>query len=325
MKNVFLLALALAVCVMSTGCISSLIGDDEEETFTIEAGILQNISRVTDDGISKTSVTVSPDGKMLLYTEFTGDAEQTDIRGFTTSESQIVLLRNINSPAKTKLPLTWSYTPAWYPDSKTIVCAGFEDKMTKLIRSSIDGGGKTYLTRSVIGKSDLHPCVKDKKIVCDTVISGKSQIISMNLDGTEVTILCEGETPSWHPSENKLVFIRNGGICELNIDSGQTTEIYKDEKSPCSLPSYSADGKQILFTQLATVNTTASNALKKIVFGSNVNQIFLMNADGTGRTQLTSGNQSVFGATWGADNTVFFIARINNKTDIWKAKISKSE
>lgn len=325
MKNLFLLATSIFFCVMTTGCISSLISNDEEETFTVEAGILQNISRVTDDGIAKTSATVSPDGKMLLYTEFTGSAEQTDILGFTTQESQLVLLRNINSPAKTKLPLTWSYTPAWYPDSKTIVCAGFEDKTTKLLRSSIEGGGKTYITRSVVGKADLHPRVKENKIVCDTVISGKSQIISMNLDGTEVTILCEGETPNWHPTEDKLVFIRNGGIFELNIETGQTTEIYRDEKFPCALPSYSANGKQILFTQMTAINTAASNALKRIAFGSSVNQIYLMNADGSGRTQLTSGTQSVFGATWGADNTVFFIARINNKTDIWKARISVAE
>jgi hypothetical protein len=47
-----------------------------------------------------------------------------------------------------------------------------------------------------------------------------------------------------------------------------------------------------------------------------------MGSGGTGLTQLTSGNVDVFSPSWGTNNEIFFIANVQNATEIWKARLS---
>ena len=205
--------------------------------------------------------------------------------------------------------------------------ASLENNQFKLVRANIEGGRKTYITRTPIGSEDIRPDIKDNIILCQTKINGKNQIVTLNYDGTEITLICEGYSPSWHPRENKFVFIRDGGIFEMDLDLNQATEIYKDVDFPCYKPSYSKDGKYILFSQLTPVNTKGSmtsSLSKRIISIANSRRnihLYLISSDGMNKTQLTSGAVDAYTPVWGADNTIFFISAANNKTDIWKAKV----
>lgn len=113
----------------------------------------------------------------------------------------------------------------------------------------------------------------------------------------------------------------------MNLDINQATEIYKDADFPCYQPSYSKDGKYILFEQLTPVNakgTMKSSISKRIISIANNRtnfHLYLISSDGMNKTQLTNGSVDAYSPVWGADNTIFFISAANNKTDIWKAKV----
>ena len=113
----------------------------------------------------------------------------------------------------------------------------------------------------------------------------------------------------------------------MDLDLNQATEIYKDVDFPCYKPSYSKDGKYILFSQLTPVNTKGSmtsSLSKRIISIANSRRnihLYLISSDGMNKTQLTSGAVDAYTPVWGADNTIFFISAANKKTDIWKAKV----
>lgn len=303
-----------------------------EVQISYDKSVLQNVSKVTDDGLSKVELAVSPDGNQLLYVEINKSVRSyiTNMRDRNSGnyyDCQMYLLRDISRPSKTPLGLTFSYDPAWNKSGKEFVFTALENNQFKLVRANIEGGRKTYITRTPIGNEDGEPDIKNNVILCHTKINGKWQIVTLNYDGTEITLVCEGYSPSWHPRENKFVFIRDGGIFEMDLDLNQATEIYKDVDFPCYKPSYSKDGKYILFSQLTPVNTKGSmtsSLSKRIISIANSRRnihLYLISSDGMNKTQLTSGAVDAYTPVWGADNTIFFISAANNKTDIWKAKV----
>lgn len=327
MKKFIFLASVIAFSMTAFSCVST-----DEVQVSYDKSVLQNVSKVTDDGLSKIELAVSPNGNQLLYVE-TDKSVRSYITNMKESASfyyydcQMYLLRDISRPSKTPLGLTFSYWPAWNKNGKEFVFAALENNQFKLVRANVEGGRKTYITRTPIGTEDGRPDIKNNIILCQTKINGKWQIATLNYDGTEITLICEGHSPKWNPVENKFVFIRDGGIFEMNLDLNQATEIYKDADFPCYQPSYSKDGKYILFEQLTPVNakgTMTSSLTKRIISIANSRtnfHLYLISSDGMNKMQLTSGSVDAYSPVWGADNTIFFISAANNKTDIWKAKV----
>lgn len=327
MKKFIFLASVIAFSMTAFSCVTT-----DEVQVSYDKSVLQNVSRVTDDGLSKIEVAVSPDGNQLLYVEINKSVRSyiTNMRDRNSGnyyDCQMYLLRDISRPSKTPLGLTFSYDPAWNKSGKEFVFTALENNQFKLVRANVEGGRKTYITRTPIGNEDGEPDIKNNVILCHTKINEKWQIVTLNYDGTEITLVCEGYSPSWHPTENKFVFIRDGGIFEMDLDLNQATEIYKDADFPCYKPSYSKDGKYILFEQLTPVNakgTMTSSLTKRIVSIANSRtnfHLYLISSDGMNKMQLTSGSVDAYSPVWGADNTIFFISAANNKTDIWKAKV----
>jgi TolB protein len=335
------------------GCASQ---QKTDVTITVASSTLQNVTRVTDNRFRKSSVRISPDGTKLLYCE----ANETD-PGVTLylDDFRIMLLRDINISAKTPLVNDPSYGPVWFDDNSGFAYVAYEGSGSKLVKSTIAGGGKTYITRTSVGDSDANPSVRRDTILCDTLVGGVRQLVSLKDNGTEITILGEGEQPSWHPDGTKFVFIRRtqeqrgntkyypSSVYEMDITNNQVTQIYAAVineadgiSESCSRPSYSADGRYILFSKgvdvhLATIATkteTRGGFVGKLLTGvkkrSKINvserrlHLFLMNADGTNLTQLTSGNVDVFSPAWGTNNDIFFISNVQDATEIWKAHLN---
>lgn len=327
MKKFIFLAFVIAFSMTAFSCVTT-----DEVQVSYDKSVLQNVSKVTDDGLSKVELAVSPDGNQLLYVEINKSVRSyiTNMRDRNSGnyyDCQMYLLRDISRPSKTPLGLTFSYDPAWNKSGKEFVFTALENNQFKLVRANVEGGRKTYITRTPIGNEDGEPDIKNNVILCHTKINGKWQIVTLNYDGTEITLVCEGYSPKWHPTENKFVFIRDGGIFEMDLDLNQATEIYKDADFPCYKPSYSKDGKYILFEQLTPVNakgTMTSSLTKRIVSIANSRtnfHLYLISSDGMNKMQLTNGSVDAYSPVWGADNTIFFISAANNKTDIWKAKV----
>jgi Tol biopolymer transport system component len=100
----------------------------------------------------------------------------------------------------------------------------------------------------------------------------------------------------WH------YYIKDGSVVEMNMENNQVTQIYSAATDrnwkiieACSQPSYSRDGKYIMFAKGANTFITATtktflSSIKNLITKQRVEterqHLFLMNANGTGLTQL---------------------------------------
>lgn len=64
MKKFIFLAFVIAFSMTAFSCVST-----DEVQVSYDKSVLQNVSKVTDDGTAKTDIAVSPDGNQLLYVE----------------------------------------------------------------------------------------------------------------------------------------------------------------------------------------------------------------------------------------------------------------
>ena len=274
-------------------------------------GLTTVVTQITNDGLMKNRIAVSPDGTKLLYTE----AVARDGRGNWIWN--IMFLRNAASPAKTPLITDFAYNPSWYEDSSRYLYISYEGGAGRIMRSNVAGGGRTYITHSSIGDSDDMPVIKNGLIVCSVWKSGRWQLVTVRENGAEPTFIGDGMSPSWHPSQNKIVFTRDGNIYEMTLDNFfQSTQLYSDPQFACYTPSYSPDGRRILFAKSAVGRTNAASQ-------SNQRHIYVMNADGADVSPLSSGNATVFSPSWGQNGDIFcIVAGIGNvRGEIYRLRL----
>jgi TolB protein len=332
-------AALLLVAVAALGLVGcSLFGAKETETKldrdTIfwDQSLLSGVQRVTDDNLAKDWARISPDGTKLLYCETDRRVSRGDRFGFRNWN--IVLLHNVRSMAKTDLVTSGNArTPAWSDNNVNFFYISFEDNRGILVRSSITAGGKTYVTRTPMGNDDDMPNIRRGMILGDTWRSGARQLVMLRENGQEQTFLGAGEQPSWHPTANKFVFVRSvspsnplKAIYEMNLDSNnQVTEIYRDRNNYNSgRPSYSACGRFILFqkgAEVAHTGVTDSGRQNVRLEGRSRWQIFIMKADGSSLTPLTTGNADVYSPSMDANGNVYFIADLE-ATNVFRARVN---
>jgi TolB protein len=303
------------IAIMMGGCPSS---PSTVDVFW-DTSLLQNVTRLTDDGLEKHWARVSPDGSKMLYCEFS-----------KKSQWNVILLRDVTVPAKTPLVTDYAYAPAWYNNNNNFLYVTPEGGSGRIIRSAISGGGKTYVTRNSVGKDDHHPSVRGEVILFDTETNnGNRQIVSMKDNGTEITILGDGHSPSWHPSQAKFVFIREDNVYEMDLASLQVTELFSDPKYRSVMPSYSADGGYILFQKGAEEKITGTaviggikGKIKNISGTRDRWQIFIIKADGTGLSPITLGSVNSVSPSWDVNNFVYFVSNASGKTEIYRARVN---
>jgi len=280
-----------------------------------DTALLQNVTRITDDGLPKRWARISPDGNQMLYAEW------------TNSRWNIVLLRDVTVHAKTPL-ITGGVEPAWHGNNNNFLFMNDG----RLVRSAVTGGGRTYVTRNPVGTNDARPVIRDGVILLDTGFGGNRQIVSMRENGTEVTFLGEGHSPSWHPTEPRFVFIRNGNVFEMDLASLQATQLFSDDRFMAEWPSYAAGGEFILFqmgaeqriggTAVHRVGGRALHAMRITDTRTNL-QLFIMRSNGQELSTLTVGEVNSFSPTWCEVNGfVYFISNATGRDEIYRARVN---
>jgi Tol biopolymer transport system component len=182
--------------------------------------------------------------------------------------------------------------------------------------------------------------VRSGTIVFSTDRDGNSEIYTMSPGGKNVTRLTNDpgpdSYPQWSLDGSKLVFVRNGDVFVMNPDgSGQTN--LTNSPAPDAYPSWSPDGSKIVFSsfldggfisRLYVMNADGSNVVRitspdpahdltpawspsgdRIAFvrhlqqggGSPIGDIFVVNPDGSGLTNLTNNQADYSTPSWSPD------------------------
>jgi Tol biopolymer transport system component len=307
----------------------------------INRSILQAVTRVTDDGQLKSYPIIAPDGSKLLYTEIKAD----------TGQSNIMMLRNVNSSAKTPLVTSGNaFTPAWYEDSNRFLYSFGENNTRRIVRSSAAGGGRTNITGNPVGVWDSYPVIKNGVILIATLESQDDRwtnwrIYSMRENGNEVTSLASGFDPAWHPYEPKFLFVRHvsenspSTLWEMDLRTMQETQLHETPPYNIRRPQYTYDGRHIIFQRGSEQTVSGARVTTMQSFGrfmsrtfSNTSgtevrwQLFSITSEGASESALTEGNVDCTWPSIDADNNLYFISNAtgvnSNKTEIYKARLN---
>ena len=227
------------------------------------------------------------------------------------------MLMNLGQPGRVPLVGSYTSTPNFFPDSKTILYTYMKPSKSVIAKSSADGAsGINYIAPNAMGDGDDMASVSPdgKKILFNTSFGGTWQIATMELTGMNSTILTDGYSPRWSPKGDRIIYSKSVGkyqqIFEYNNSTGQSTQLTSGDFDNSS-PTYSADGKYIAF------GSTRDNQNE---------HVFIMNSDGSQVTQLTQGNSRNGMPCFAPNGDIYFCSNSGSKTerlnwtssDIWK-------
>jgi subtilisin family serine protease len=186
-------------------------------------------------------------------------------------------------------------TPEWSPDG-TKIAFQFAGSI-----NVIDANGGNLKPVSNIPETQTYPAWSPdgRQIIYNTL----SQMRIANLADGSQTLIDGGPgfEPRFSPDGTKVVYkdfsyTANAQVWVMNVDGSNRKQLTSLEGGKLA-PKWSPDGTKLLFSNHHVTNTFATLA-----------EIYTMNADGTGLTQLTSGNYDQF-ATWSPDGTKIMFGR----------------
>ncbi len=292
---------------------------------------VSNLQRVTFREAIEVQPSVSPDGRKMA---FAGKL----IAGSGTSPYQVWVLDTTDQRNVVQVTqhVADSLRPAWSADQKTLLFDSRRLRTRTIWEKSASGLGADQQITADGAAEDWGANVStDGKIafISEPVGLGYGlvKILSLGLyDGRKAVITDSDGThlariPAasvrWSPDGDKIVFASNMGLTVRNYDiwvmSADGTKLQQLTSHPANdiEPAWSPDGTKIVF---------ASDRAKQGGSGLDSFDLWVMNADGSGLTQLTWGGRHEGHPSWGADGYVYFHTNSSSATrnnwDIWRVK-----
>jgi len=304
----------------------------KEETTTPEATVtVERTTQLTFDDLRMSCPVWSPDSNKILY----------QVLVSMSPFNSDIWVMNADGGNKTRLTNgpNLEFETSWSPDGGKIVYLSGTPGQLDIWVMNVDGSNKKRLTFEPGYKNNLFVVPDGTKIVYHVYggLNGppNAGIWIMNADGTGKKQLMrpdEGRNLSIS-STGEIAYEKNMGnynwdIWAMELDSSNKRQL-TTEPSSQSHPLFSPDGSKIAYevinlikerengiwvmnsdgsnkTRLSTAAGTASwnPSGKRIAFlAGTPYKIFVINMDGTGRTQLTFGAAYDFDPSWSPDGT----------------------
>ncbi len=218
------------------------------------------------------------------------------------ADNKEIWLMNADGSNAAKI-LSRASSPALSPDGSLIAYYHWSDG---IYVANVDGSNARQVVRETNAKS-LAWSHDGNWIAFSSQPTGKGNvnIDAVKSDGSQRrTLLVGGSKPSWSPDDRELVFDtcqdNNCGIYRAAVPGSAFTRVVGDLGGN---PSWSPDGKRIAYH--ADTDT--------------VKQMFIVNADGTGRKQLTGGEAIHVDPHWSPDgNWIYYRSPEGGAWGIWR-------
>lgn len=225
-----------------------------------------------------------------------------------------------NDPARDMMP-------AYSPDNRQIVFAS--DRNGNFDIFVMDSGGGTAVQITDSPAPELHPSWSpDGRFIVYCRLgeqSGRWEMWVTEFGNTAVrNFIGYGLFPEWSPDplSGKILFQRARergsrlfGIWTIDFANGQgtrPTEIVSASNAAAINPSWSADGRMIVFSTIIDPHL-ATNGNEDLA------DLWVVNLDGSGKANLTNGHYRNLHPTWSPDGRIFFQSNRSYKDidNIW--------
>lgn len=230
------------------------------------------------------------------------------------------------SPGMTRLTAGryFDMEPAYSDDGKSVCFASNRSSLSpKLFIVRADGaGGITRVTQS--DAEDRSPCIGTGQgliyYASKPFNSQTWQIWRINSNGALPTQLKEGRWPEVSPDGARILYCAEDRqtnkwkVWMMNSDGTGETQLTTDTESDDIHPAWSSDGRQILY----------ASDIGKDSNGKRNFDIWIMNADGTSKTQLTTNGSTDMMPAYSPDGKhIYFLSNRGFFWDIWRMEIAK--
>jgi Tol biopolymer transport system component len=223
----------------------------------------------------------------------------------------------------------FSLLPAWSPDGSKIAFSSTRDRSSTGLDIWVmdaDGSNQERLTEAPgqNGRAAWSP--DGSKIAYASIVdvtSGEStvqvgEIWVMNADGSSPTAITSdgafANSPSWSPDGSKIVFQSNRDgtdqIYVMNADGSGITRLTNGEWGD-QAPAWSPDGSKIAFQSTRDAPDPNNAATSDI-------EVYVMNADGSSPTRLTTNSVFDGNVSWSASgNKLVFDTRRDGNEEVY--------